>query len=182
MVIIFNVLIILCVIPLIIFLTQMKFTVVKFSFNDIIEMSDKDIEQACKQYPGAAFKIKVLRGIHNIIEKYNNQVDRFFDNKENDKFADSPLENIVALEYFFRDTKSLIKENLLDKVDPEHFEKKYLQTNKAWFFKTFEKGTLARIYCNIELIDRLLDGESLSKIEVDPIFERHYDNINKLRI
>lgn len=182
MVIISNVLIILCIITLIIFLTQMKFTVAKFSFNDIIEMSDKDIEQACKLYPRAAFKIKVLRGIHNIIEKYNKQVDRFFDDKENDKFGDSPLENIVALEYFLRNTKSLIKENLLDKIDPEHFERKYLQTNKSWFFKTFEKSTLARIYCNIELIDRLLDGESLSKIEVDPIFERHYDNINKLRI
>jgi hypothetical protein len=46
----------------------------------------------------------------------------------------------------------------------------------------FDKNQLALIYSNIELIDKLLDGEDFSKIDIDPIFERHYDNIKKLKI
>lgn len=163
----------------------MKFTFAELSFKDIVEMSDEKIEQVCKQYPRAAFKIKVLRGIHNIIEKYNNQVDRFFDDKEKDKFADSPLENIVALEYYLSFTKKLIHNELLSKVTPEHFERKHLQSNKSWFFKTFNIHKLATIYSNIELIDRLLAGENAYKVletEMDTIFKRHYNNIDKLRI
>lgn len=175
--VIFKFLIIICAASIVISLTQVKTKVIKFSFNDIAEMSDKDIERACELYPKMAFKIKVLKGIHNITEKFNVQVDQFFDN-----INSLDAKNILALELYINSTKALIREQLLSKVSPKSFKKNYFLSDKAWFFKTIDKKQLALIYTSIDLIDKLLDGEDLLKIDVEPLYNRHYNNILKLKI
>lgn len=175
--VIFKFLIIICVISVVLSFTQVKTKVIKFSFNDIAEMSDKEIENTCERYPKLAFKIKVLRGIHNITKKFNGQVDQFFDN-----INSLDAKNILALELYINSTKALIREHLLNKVSPKSFKKSCFQSDKAWFFKTIDKKQLALIYTSIELIDKLLDGEDLLKIDVEPLYNRHYSNILKLKI
>jgi hypothetical protein len=169
-------LVVFCVIT---FLLSIRVNVraVEFSFKDIAEMSDKDVDLACKSYPQLAIKIRTLKGINNITEKYNSQIDQFYDNIDNYN-----AKNILALHFYINTTKELIREQLLSKVDSRYFKKRPLQSDKSWFFNVFDKNQLALIYSNIELIDKLLDGEDFSKIDIDPIFERHYDNIKKLKI
>lgn len=156
---------------------RVRTRVVQFSFKDIVEMSDKDVDLACAQFPQLAFKIKALRGINNITEKYNNQIDQFYDNIDNYN-----AKSILALQFYIKTTKELIKEQLLSKVDSKYFKKRPLQSDKSWFFNVFDKNQLALIYSSIELIDKLLDGEDFSKIDIEPIFQRHFDNIKKLKI
>lgn len=169
-------LVIFCVIMLLLSL-GVRSKKVQFSFKDIVEMSDKEIETACELFPRLAFKIKVLRGIHNISEKYNSQVDQFYDNMDN-----YGAKSIIALQLYIKSTKELIKEHLLAKVDVKYFKKKLFQSDKSWFFGIFDKNQLALIYSSIELIDKLLDGEDLLEIDFEPIFEKHYNNIRRLKI
>lgn len=171
-----KVLVIFCVIVFLLSI-RVKVRAVEFSFKDITEMSDKDVDLTCERFPQLAFKIKALRGIHNITEKYNNQIDQFYDNIDNYN-----VKSILALQFYIKTTKELIKEQLLSKVDSKYFKKRPLQSDKSWFFKVFDKNQLALIYSSIELIDKLLDGEDFSKIDFEPIFQRHFDNIKKLKV